>query len=212
MSRDIVERVEEKMTLSAAQEALLFVLRQPDGSGLEELMIELPALLKTLKNDNQACTIGLLTKIMHECSFLPTIEPGSLMKDLFFTQDALEKLKSKESAIHLVEILQQDSRRPKKRGLHTSRPWTVRLVGLLARMACVVRPEEDSVEWNSVKATVQRWVRGSFSHLLPHEVTAGLALFCLDALDSATALEPTVGGIAVTGLTPRLVGDMLKSS
>jgi hypothetical protein len=225
--QDEVEGEKFVMTLSDAKKMLSWVLRFPDGSGsgLEELMMELPALLKRLQkqdiNDDywEACVIDLLTKIRHEISYLPSIQPGDLVKDLFLANEAVEKLEDNDNVndniVDIFGLLQQKeaprsrSRKRHRRASNGCRTWSVRLIALLGRMACAGVGEEETVAWTAVEARVWGWIQSSFS-LLPQEVNAGLALAALDIMDSARAQDAVVGRTRVTGLTPRHVAELLQ--
>lgn len=223
MSGDIVtlrEEVEgEEMTLSAAKDSLRFVLQHPDGSGLEELMMEMPALLKKLKKMEgdtywEACMIDLLTKIIHELGFLPTIRPGDLTKDLLLSNEAVDKLE--DNVIDIFALLQKKAppaphshKRPRVSVSTSDRTWSVRLIALLGRMACVAEATEA---WTAVESRVRGWIRGSLPLLFSYEVTAGLALAALDILDSAKEQDPVVGHAVLTGLTPRYVVQLLTTT
>jgi FtsZ-binding cell division protein ZapB len=224
MSGDIAvlqdEVEEEQMTLSDAKQMLRWVLQNPDGSGLEELMMELPALLKRLQRQEinneywETCVIDLLTKIRHELRYLPSIQPGDLVKDLFLSNEAVDELENNnDNIVDIFSLLQQKeapSSRKRPRVASTScRTWSVRLIALLGRMACVGVGEEETLAWTAVEARVRGWIHSSIS-LLPHEINAGVVLAALDILDSARAQDAVVGHTRVTGLTPRLVVELLQ--
>lgn len=220
MSGDIValrEDVEgEEMTLSAAKDSLRFVLQHPDGCGLEGLMMEMPALLKKLEGDTywEACMIDLLTKMIHELGFLPTIRAGDLTKDLFLSNEAVDKLEG--NVVDIFALLQgkaplapHSHKRRRVRVSTSDRTWSVRLIALLGRMAII---GEATVAWTAVESRVRGWIRSSLPLLFSYEVTAGLALVGLDILDSAKAQDPVVGHVVVTGLTPQYVVQLLKTT
>jgi hypothetical protein len=222
MSGNIVairEEVEgEEMTLSTAKDSLRFILQHSHGTGLDELMMEMPSLLKKLKKLEgdtywEACMIDLLTKIIHELGFLPTIRPGDLTKDLFLSNESVDRLD--DNVVDIFALLQKKAapapRSHKRRRVPVStsdRTWSIRLIALLGRMACV---GEATVAWTAVESRVRGWIRGSLPLLFSYEVTAGLALAALDILDSAKAQDPVVGHVVVTGLTPRYVVHLLKT-
>lgn len=223
MSRDIAalrEEVEgEEMTLSAAKDSLRFVLQHPDGCGLEELMMEMPALIKKLKKLEgdaywEACMIDLLTKIIRELGFLPTIRPGDVTKDLFLSNEAVGKLEG--NVVDIFGLLQRKaplalhSHKRRRVPVSTSdRTWSVRFIALLGRMAIV---GDATVAWTAVESRVRGWIRGSLPLLFSYEVNAGLALAALDILDSAKEQDPVVGHVVVTGLTPRAVVQLLQTT
>jgi hypothetical protein len=231
---------------------LSWLLRNSDpdkdgaGLGLEQTQLmmeqELPALLKRLQkqetsndNDNdddywEACVIDLLNKIRNELGYLPPIQPGNLVKDLFLAKEAVEKLQVSDCdniVVDIFSLLQQKEaqaqaprlyKRRRGRAASTScRTWSVRLIALLGRMACECvgvageekETETQTVAWTAVEARVWGWIQSSLS-LLPQEVNAGIALAALDILDSARAQDILVGHTRVTGLTPRHVVDLLQ--
>ena len=208
------EQLDEKIDLESAQTLFQFVIQQRDGSGLEELMIGVNQLLgelKKLDNDQdyyEATIISILAKMMHQFGSLPPVDAGALIKDVFLTQQAVERLCEwkNEDAVQLYSLLQDSHRRKKRhKGNTDNRSWGVRWIALVARMACSVH--DETVEWTKVESTVRQWLQGTFCST---EVTAGLALAALDILDSATCAQPTVGNVRVTGLTPRRVANMLN--
>ena len=215
--REVVEA--EEMTLSMAKDSLRFVLQHTDGCGLEELMAEMPTLIKKLEKLEgdaywEACTIDLLTKIIRELGFLPTIRSGDLTKDLFLSNEAVDKLEG--NVVDIFALLQRKApvaphSRKRRRVLASTsdRTWTVRLIALLGRLAIV---GDSTVAWTTVECRVQGWIRGSLPLLFSYEVTAGLALAALDILDSAKEQEPVVGHVVVTGLTPRHVVQLLQTT
>lgn len=225
MLQDEVEG--DEMTLSDAKKMLSWLLHNNnlDGSGPlveQQLMMELPALLKRLQHRQEtsdeyweACVIDLLTKMRHELGYLPSIQPGNLVKDLFLAEEAVEKLKGNDddSIVDIFCLLQQKEapRSHKRRRIASTscRTWSVRLIALLGRMACVDVGDDETVAWTAVEARVWGWIQSSLS-LLPQEVNAGLALAALDILDSARAQDAVVGHTRVTGLTPRHVVDLLQ--
>lgn len=245
--QDEVEVKGDEMTLSDAKKMLSWLLHNSDpdkdgaGLGLEQTQLmmeqELPALLKRLQkqetsidNDNdddywEACVIDLLNKIRNELGYLPPIQPGNLVKDLFLAKEAVEKLQVSDcdNIVDIFGLLQQKEaqaprlhKRRRGRAASTScRTWSVRLIALLGRMACECvgvageETETQTVAWTAVEARVWGWIQSSLS-LLPQEVNAGIALAALDILDSARAQDALVGHTRVTGLTPRHVVDLLQ--
>ena len=148
------EAVEEQLDLPTARQFLSAAVLQ-QGANVEECMTYIQQLLSQIKRRNtdefyEANMLLVFAKILVEYGALPRLNAGTLLKDVFLTQEAAERLEDlqEQDFVKLYSLLQDSRRDSNKRfkrnnsATSSQTTWAVRWIALLAKMACAAVPNK----------------------------------------------------------------------